>query len=138
MGTIVMKSSVIKRCISCGRFLSEDDFNWRNKKKKIKKNACIRCSYNYKKLHTNTNINIDKDKQIKKLMLKLTGRNIKVDLMARVIYDTLTEEEFIEWVKKVERLKSKVCMKCGKEKLPIDFPTIKSKNCIACFMIKEV
>ena len=38
-----MKSKTIKRCGTCGRFLSEDDFNFRNKKN-IHYSYCKRCS----------------------------------------------------------------------------------------------
>lgn len=41
-----MISFVIKRCGNCGRFLSEDDFNWNNKKKKIRRSQCKKCSRN--------------------------------------------------------------------------------------------
>jgi len=36
----------IKRCSDCGRFLSEDAFYWRNKKKGYLKSYCKRCSSN--------------------------------------------------------------------------------------------
>lgn len=41
-----MISFVIKRCGNCGKFLSEDDFNWSNKKKKIRRSQCKKCSRN--------------------------------------------------------------------------------------------
>ena len=41
-----MKSSKINRCNTCGRFLSEDGFYWRDKKNSIKRLECKRCHKN--------------------------------------------------------------------------------------------
>jgi len=45
-----MKSKVIKICSDCRRVLSEDDFNWLNKKKGWKASQCKKCNKNRVKL----------------------------------------------------------------------------------------
>jgi len=50
----VDKSKNIKRCISCGRFLSEDDFYRRTKKSEVRRGDCKRCCDNRAKLYYKT------------------------------------------------------------------------------------
>ena len=45
----------IKRCNTCGRFLSDDDFNWSDKKKGYKQSCCKKCSRNQAKLSRESN-----------------------------------------------------------------------------------
>ena len=39
-----MKSSIIKRCNTCGRFLSKDDFKWNDKIKGYRASQCKKCT----------------------------------------------------------------------------------------------
>ena len=123
------------RCNYCGRFLSEDDFDYRNKKKKLKYNMCKKCRYNYNKLYLETKP-MKSDAAAEKLIKKVTGRDIKIDMMIRSVYQAIPKYQFVEYLEMKEKIRYRTCNICGKDKITRDFIDESHKECLACYLKK--
>lgn len=104
-----MKSNVIKRCNTCGRFLSEDDFHWLNKKRGYKESQCKKCSNNmssmwcnnnkeHKKLYDKQNYQDNKEK-IDKRNKQWYKNNEEKIIQYRINNKEKYKEYYIKWCK---------------------------------------
>lgn len=95
-----MKSNVIKRCNTCGRFLSEDDFGWNNKQKRYRESQCKKCTKNYKYLYQSKQSKqwrIDNKEHLQKYDKQYCKNNIDKKRIYNKQYNKNNKENKKQW-----------------------------------------